>query len=131
VYDISTTFTSYTLSLYPTPSSTTNPQTGPVLRSGSPFLKKDIFVCLRSLYREFHCDISMYVYIYIIYNIYYIYYNLNWFISSISFLSTLVPFFCWFQQFKNSIFILYRKYTNHIHLLNFLLLLCLLLVNSP
>jgi hypothetical protein len=28
----------------------------------------------------------------------YVYYNLNWFISSIFLLSTLVPFLGWFQQ---------------------------------
>jgi hypothetical protein len=30
----------------------------PVLRF---YIKKDIFVCLWELYREFHCDISMYM----------------------------------------------------------------------
>jgi hypothetical protein len=36
------------------------PQTGPVLPFCSLFLKKDIF-CLRSLYGEFHYDISKYI----------------------------------------------------------------------
>jgi hypothetical protein len=45
--------------------------------------KKDIFVCLRWLYRVFYCDISMYN-------------NLNWLIPSIFLLSILVPFLWWF-----------------------------------
>jgi hypothetical protein len=36
-----------------------NPQTGPVLPSCPLFLKKDSFVCLRCLYREFHYNIFM------------------------------------------------------------------------
>jgi hypothetical protein len=35
------------------------PQIEPVLPSCLPFLKKDIFVHLRYLYREFHYDISI------------------------------------------------------------------------
>jgi hypothetical protein len=37
----------YILSLYPSPPTDTNLQTGPVLASCSPVLKKGIFVCLR------------------------------------------------------------------------------------
>jgi hypothetical protein len=36
----------------------------------------------------------------------YVYYNLQWFISCICLLSTLVCFLWWFQQVQNSIFIL-------------------------
>jgi hypothetical protein len=36
----------------------------------------------------------------------YYYCNLNWFICSIFFLSTLTPFYCGFSRFKNSTFIL-------------------------
>jgi hypothetical protein len=60
VQSISTTFTL----LHPVLMTFTraNPQTGAVLPTCSLFLKeKYIFICLRWLYREFHCDISMYI----------------------------------------------------------------------
>jgi hypothetical protein len=74
---------SYTLSLYLPPPPRTNPHTGPVLPSCSFFekKKKDIFVCLRLLYR---CFILTFPCIYIK--------NLNWFIPSVFLLSTLVLF---------------------------------------
>jgi hypothetical protein len=36
----------------------------------------------------------------------YMYYNLNWFMPFIFLFSALVPFLWWFQQVKNSVFIL-------------------------
>jgi hypothetical protein len=47
-----------------TPPTGKNSQAGPILPSYFPFLEKkkeSNFVCLRYLYREFHCDIFMYI----------------------------------------------------------------------
>jgi hypothetical protein len=79
---------SYTILLYPPPSTGTNPQTGPVLFPYFQFLKNRHF-CLLEIAIQ---GVSLW-YFHVC-----MYHNLNEFIPCIFFLSTLVPFLLWFQK---------------------------------
>jgi hypothetical protein len=111
VYNISTVFTSYTLSYLLPPTNQYNLQTGPDLLSCSQFLRFWHF-CSSYLYREFHYDISRYMCIVsqMVHPLHFSPFYLSPLLTVISTgLSVLYSF-------------LYRKHITHVHLLSFLLL---------